>query len=313
MLESKENKESEEICYFFENIDFKNKNEENGLLDNCVDATYIIYLEGNEERKSNIKNQLGKFQPTKNIHILNNKGFKKCKKKLKEQSPKYDLIDCFIQVFKHAEEKNYNNILILEDDFQFNEKIKTPFIKNQLSDFINNQSKINSNFIYLLGCIPYLQIPSLFFNHKRVLISTGTHASIYSKNFRNKLLEENQENINDWDLYTNFECPNTFRYIYKEPLCYQLFYETDNFNSWDNAYNLKYILMNIFKTLNMDKNPEPGFSFFYLLSEFFFFLIIFLLYFGSKIAIKIVSLLLFINQLNFIYRFFINKIRYNFD
>jgi hypothetical protein len=294
----------EESCYHFENIITQN-----GLLDKCIDATYIIFLEGNEERKSNIKNQLEKLQPSKKIHILNNKGFKKCKKNLKEQTPKCDLIDCFVKVFNDAEEKGYNNILILEDDFIFNEKIKNPIVINEISDFINNESERNSNFIYLLGCVPYLQIPSLFFKNKRVLITTGTHASIYSKKFRSNLLMLKQENINDWDIYTNFECPNTFRYMYKEPLCYQLFYETENFNSWDDSYNLKYVMMNIFKALHMDKNPEPGFSFFYLLSEILFFVILFVFYFGFKFVIEIfVSIFfLFINQLNFILSLFINK------
>ena len=41
-----------------------------------VDATYIIHLEGNEERYKNIENQLLLHHPTKIVHILFNKGYK---------------------------------------------------------------------------------------------------------------------------------------------------------------------------------------------------------------------------------------------
>ena len=254
-----------------------------GLLDNCIDATYIIHLEGNEERRSNITNQLNIYQPSKKIHILNNKGFKKCKKNLKEQTPVYDLIDCFIKVFKDSEDKKYNNVLILEDDFRFSEKIKEPKHIEEISTFINKCAKVDQNFIYLLGCVPYLQIPSLI-KHSKVIFSTGTHACIYSKKFREDILRTPQHKIYDWDLYTNLNS-SASRYIYKIPLCYQLFYETDNFNSC--IYNSKYLMMSLFKKMNMDKSPEPGFSNFYWISRVIFFLILFLSYYCIKTIIDL--------------------------
>jgi hypothetical protein len=300
--EEKEEKENNE-CYNFEDI-----LNQNGLFDECIDATYIIHLEGNEERKSNITNQLNLYQPTKKVHILNNKGFKKCKKNLKEQSPRCDLIDCFIKVFKDAEEKNYNNVLILEDDFVFSEKIKEKKNVDEISNFLNKCTSIDQNFIYLLGCVPYLQIPSLIRSHTRVLASTGTHASIYSRKFRDNILRTPQNEIDDWDVYTNLNSL-TFRYIYKIPLCYQLFYETDNFHSWDDRYNVKYFMMSIFKKMNMDKTPEPGFSYFYWISRLIFFILLFLIYYGVKTIVNLIIYIvkLFINQFNFVLSFFVNK------
>lgn len=294
-IEKSEKSENLEVPYIQENkcYNFEDIINENGLFDDCLDATYIIYLEGNEERKSNIKNQLYLYQPTKKIHILNNKGFKKCKKVLKQQLPRCDLIDCFIHIFKDAQQKKYNNILILEDDFIFSKEVKNQNNIEQITKFINNCTKNDQNFIYLLGCIPYLQIPSLIFNHTRVIASTGTQSSIYSKKFREEILNISQDKIDDWDIHTNFNSPYTFRYIYKIPLCYQLFYETDNFKSWDDLYNFKYIIMNIFKKLDMDKNPEPGFSLFYLLSKIIFYLIIIIIYFGIKSTIQFI---IFITQ-----------------
>ena len=294
--------------YSFEEI-----NNKSGLLDNCIDATYIIHLEGNEERKSNITNQMNLYIITKKTIILNNKGFKKCKKQLKEQTPVCDLIDCYIQIFKDAEEKDYNNILILEDDYTFNEKIKDPTIINEISEFINTQSSKNSNFIYLLGTVPYLQLPSLIQPHSRVFISTGSHSSIYSREFRKKCLAIKcpQDTITDWDIFTNLHCPYTNRYIYKIPLCYQLFYETENFNSWKSFLNLKYIVLSLFKFLNMDKNGEPGFTFFYRFSRMIYLFIIISIYFIIFITAKTIRL--FINQLNFFLGLFVNKFRNDLD
>lgn len=261
--------------YITENKDFytfKENNYEKGFLDSCIDATYIIYLEGNEERMKNINEQLAKYQPTKNVYILFNKGYKNCNKKLPQQKATFDLVDSFYQIFGHAREKNYNNILILEDDFMFNEKIKDEELNSNLCHFLNGKN-ITDDFAYLLGCVPYFQIPSLEtfgyekYPHNRLLVSTGTHSIIYSKGFREKLLSKNQNDLEDWDLYLNFNSYETSRYIHSQPLCYQLFYESDNFGSWNDFLNIKYIMMFIFKLLGMNNEPEPGFSIFYLLSK----------------------------------------------
>jgi hypothetical protein len=71
----------------------------------------------------NIQEQLKEYQPTKTVYIVFNQGFKKCEKKLIEQVSYQDLTDAFLQCFKHANEQNYNNILILEDDCGFNENV----------------------------------------------------------------------------------------------------------------------------------------------------------------------------------------------
>jgi hypothetical protein len=55
-----------ENCYNFEKLNYKS-----GLLDDNVDATYIIHLEGNG-RYDNILKQLQIYTPTSNIFILLN-------------------------------------------------------------------------------------------------------------------------------------------------------------------------------------------------------------------------------------------------
>ena len=106
-------------CY-----NFVKKQYTKGLFDTSVDVTYIITMV-NSKRINSVNEQLQKYKPTKNIYIVENKGFKNCKKILPEQKSSYDLIDCFLQIFKHAEKENYNNILILEDDFIFSNDFKT--------------------------------------------------------------------------------------------------------------------------------------------------------------------------------------------
>ena len=52
-----------------------------GIFDNIIDATYIIYTLGNNNRYNNIKEELNKIKPSKKVYILENKGWRKSKKK----------------------------------------------------------------------------------------------------------------------------------------------------------------------------------------------------------------------------------------
>ena len=133
-----------EKCYKFEEKKFNC-----GLLDESVDATYIIHLEGNG-RLNHIYDQLKKFHPTKIVFIVFNKGYKLGNKHLCENSTRADLIDAFLTVMKDAENKKYNNILILEDDFEFNTKIHDVSICTEINEFINDKSLTDQSFIYIL-------------------------------------------------------------------------------------------------------------------------------------------------------------------
>jgi hypothetical protein len=235
-------------CYRFEKIFF-----EKGLFD--VDRTYIIHLEGNG-RLDNIYKQLEEFHPSKEVYILFNKGYKKCHKNLEEQKSTLDLIDAFMTIFKDA--KDLDNILILEDDFFFDKDVK----EVNIDQFIND--KKDESFVYYLGTVPYLTIPSLT-KHHITLLSTGTHACIYSKKMRKETLENKV--TNDWDVYINF---NHRRYMYHKPLCYQLFPETENSKEWGFGSS---ILRQVFKWNGLDQS-EKGYQHFYLFSKFLFIILI---------------------------------------
>jgi hypothetical protein len=234
-------------CYRFEKIEFIN-----GLLD--IDATYIIHLENNG-RLDSVKSQLNEFHPTKLVYILYNKGYKKCNKYAYIDKPPLDLIDANLYIFKDAYNKNYKNILILEDDFIFNEKIKDKSVQKNVMKFINK----NNYDIYLLGSLPFLQ--KVYDNNTNIcLIGIGMHASIFSRKCINKILQVDKTKIKDWDYFTG----TTFtRYMYNELLCYQLFSQTENQNEWVNMEKVKHLI----KKLKLDVQVEPGYSIMYFASK----------------------------------------------
>ena len=191
------------------------RNYNNSMFEASVDATYIIHLENNG-RLPSINKQLEQYKPTNIVHIVFNQGFKKCNKDLGEQTPPYDLADTFIYILQDANEKDYNNILILEDDFIFTTEIyQKDHLKNINNFVIKNK---NEKLLYYLGCLSLLQIP--YNLHTNILLaSLATHSIIYSAPARKILLTNgyNKNYIFDWDTYVNL-CPGIKRFVYKKPL-----------------------------------------------------------------------------------------------
>jgi hypothetical protein len=172
---------------------------------------------------------------------------------------------------------NYNNILILEDDFQFSEKIREPAICKDINDFLLGKPK--EKFIYYLGCLPIIQTIGNT-NHNQIFVSCGTHSVIYSKAMREHIINDHQSgSIFDWDIFHNLNIFNYNRYLYKEPLCYQLFPETDNSKSWVNPFGMATIMKYLLKSLSLDKKVEPGYSYFYMFSKCLFFLLLLVMIF----------------------------------
>jgi hypothetical protein len=242
-----------------------------GIFHNTIDATYIIHLEGNGRHESIMK-QLDEYHLTNDVYILYNKGFKKCKKTDNIVYPADDLIDAFLQVFKHANENKYENILILEDDFIFSRDIKNKNHIDNINDFLIKKNKKNESFIYFLGCVPVLSFPDItnkntYYN----ILSAGMHSVIYSKKYREKLIRDYNkvEYIKDWDVINNTYSLD--KYMYSSPLCYQLFPETDNKKTWGGHFKitqyLSYIPKAIIYILGINKNIEPGYSIIYAISK----------------------------------------------
>jgi len=244
---------------------------------NHIDATYIIHLEGNGRYEA-IEKQLQTYHPTKLVYLVFNKGFKKCEKEKRIDKSPLDLCDAFFTIFKDANEKKYENILVLEDDFTFDEKILDKTHANSIETFL--KEKQGNLFAYYLGALPFLQM-SLNTEHNRVFFSGGTHACIYPRIFIKHIVEKvKQETVMDWDIYMNFEHT---RYKYHTPLCYQLFPQTENQKYWgcENPifHYVSKIGIEFIKLLKLDTNVHPGYDIFEFASKFIFWFIVFTLIF----------------------------------
>ena len=182
---------------------------------------------------------------------------------MKEQSSTFDLKDAYLNVLQHSIDNNHKTIMILEDDFIFNEKIKTE--KQYLDEFVFENK--DESFIYYLGCIPVLNIP-IGLKHLRMFWGQATHACIYTEGVKQRLINTS-DSVNDWDIYLN-TCFSVKRYRYVIPLCYQTFPPTENRDNWKNAvYFGEYItgiVSILIKLLQSDKTPEPTFTIMYILS-----------------------------------------------
>ena len=253
-----------------------------------IDATYIIHLEDNG-RLPKINEELINIHPTDKLWILHNKGYRNCHKEDYIDNPAADLVDCYYQVFRHANAHGYENILVLEDDFFFDETFQEdPDIIDSIAEFII--TKKGDDFMYLLGCLPILQIP--IGQHRRSL-SLGTHACIYSRACRNRVLLYDPRKIGDWDVWHNLYSK---KYIFYRPICYQLFPQTENQKGWLSNYLpvviqtmlFLYIITPFFKSLALDQSITPGYPFFYSFSEYLFYLIgIISIYIFYKIFMKL--------------------------
>jgi len=268
-------------CYTFEEHKFSK-----GLLDASVDATYVINLRNNGRYESILK-EVTDYKPTSLVYIVLNDGYKKCKKVLPQaqtedkQSSIHDCVDANLQIYKHAEQMNYKNILVLEDDCFFSADIRNEKVLKDLhSFFMNNSSR---PFTYRLGCLPNLMLP--FLTHVPYGIYVGAHAYIISKKARQNVIHIDQASIVEIDTFINF---STQQYAYYKPLAYQLFPETENQSQWGICNNkiITYItrfvmLLQIqyLKLLGVDKKAEPGYSIAYTIAKILYSLLILLVLF----------------------------------
>ena len=254
-----------EHCYWFKHM----KNAD-GIFHKTIDATYVVHLEGNG-RYDSVMKQLNEYHLTNDVYVLHNKGFKKCDKTKNVVYSSDDLVDAFLQIFKHANEKKYENVLILEDDFIFTNDVKNATHINNVNNFLIKKTDENESFIYYLGCIPYLALPVLDGNNTYFsLISCGMHSVVYSKKYRKEFVTDfDKIQSKDWDIMHNVYSMN--KYMYGQPLCYQLFVDTENKKTWGNHFlitqYLSIIPKLIIKLAGIDKQIEPGYSILYAISK----------------------------------------------
>ena len=224
-----------------------------GNYDGVVECTYVLLME-NSKREEQILQQIEEAKITRRVVIQYNRGYKKCEKDLRVNKPNYDLEDAVKNVFKHALSQGYSRIIVLEDDCEFDERIRDPIVVNDLRTFLERRDPK----IYNLGTSISLTSPFdvlLHNKNQRLLYTTCAHAVIYSREYMESAVNR------DYMLgHVDFEHNRTWsKYTYTYPLAYQKFTDTENKKEgWGYIGNfLDYIL---FKPMKLDTQVQPGFD-----------------------------------------------------
>lgn len=241
-----------------------------GSLDSCIDCTYVLIMEGSS-REEDIKTQVETAGITSRIIFQYNPGYKKCEKNLRIKKTNYDLEHALKNVYKHALKRGYERILVLEDDCEFDERIKDPEVLNDLHTFLinNNPSVYNfGSFLLLPNPIDVLRDSK----HQLLLYNSSTHATVYNKKYM-EWVSKNDCLLGHVDFETN---RHVSKYTYRFPLAYQKITETENAREgWGGMYPLLNFL--IFKPNNLSYQVQPGYDNIKRLSNMISVLIMFLL------------------------------------
>jgi hypothetical protein len=209
-----------------------------GLLD--VDAAYVLHLVQNG-RLEKVRAQLAQVRPAKVVHLVHNPG--------SSLPPAADIVEAYRFIFRHAQEKGYDAVLVLEDDFTWGRvsaddgAAVTTFLKKNA----------HRSLVYHLGCLPVAMFP--VGDRTYLTLGCGTHASVYTRPCRERVLRYDKK-IRDWDMFLFF---HFWRYAYGRPLCYQLYGRTANSDQWLNFCGLTPLLRLGSRLLMLDRRAEPGY------------------------------------------------------
>ena len=260
-------------CYYYKII-----NETKEPLLKNVDVVLILAMEGSNR----FKEDPFLLSLAKKTIIQYNKGYKNCKKPDSIKSTTEDLVHAYYTAFEYL--KEYNNVIILEDDaIVINKDL---LVYEKIDNFIKNE---NFN-IFSFGSLGFF---SKFNNDfYKILTNFGfgaAQSNIYSKECRKLLTNDIIEtNFNLGHLDTVYINKLNNKYTYKYPLIVQLFPETENMNNWHKLYIILLFYKLGIKILNLDKSPDAWYTIYFLCKNY--------------IIILLSLLILF-----FIISFFINK------
>ena len=235
-------------CYSYKVIN----NSETPLLKN-VDVVLILTMEGS----TRFKEDPFLLNLAKKTLIQYNKGFKKCNKPSTIISSKQDLVHAYYTAFEYL--KEYNNVIILEDDaLVVNKDI---LIYEKIDAFI----KVTDFDIFTFGS------SGLFSNYNdnfyKIVFSffQATQAIIYSKQARAKLIEDiSLSNFSKGQIDDAYVGTLTRKFTYKYPLIVQLFPKTENRNNWTNNILILAIIELTIALLRLDTHTESWFLIYFI-------------------------------------------------
>lgn len=213
-----------------------------------VDISVVLTMENaNRNFDDSVLLNLARF-----TYIQVNKGFKNCNKP-GVNTVVADVIHAHKNVCKNT--KEYKNVIIFEDDAEYNYKYSPDEFKS-IDDFIRD-NKFN---LYSLGNVS-INLPSTS-DHREIFLGFGgSHAIIYSPEGRLNLINSTG-NMIDLDLISTI--PHKFKHKY--PLVCQTFPDTEQKKEWQNLPGM-FIMCNLTKALNGDKIIEPFWSSMYFICD----------------------------------------------
>jgi hypothetical protein len=235
-------------CYYYR--DYKLPK---GNLDPSIDCTYVLIMH-DSPREHQIYQHIMKAEPTSRVIFQYNFGYKKCEKSLRENKPNIDLEDAYKTVFKRALDNGYKRILVLEDDCEFDERIRDPEIVEDLNTFLNNKNPD----IYNLGSFFGFPLPTDVIagkTHQLLMYNSASHAVVYNEKFM-KYAIDHDFMMGHSDFETN---RHLSKYTYKFPLAYQKVVETENAKEgWGYVWGIVDSL--IVKPSGIDTEVQPGYD-----------------------------------------------------
>lgn len=235
-------------CYYYRDYQLPK-----GNLDPSVDCTYVLIMH-DSPREHQIYQHIMKAEPTSRVVFQYNFGYKKCDKLLRENKPNIDLEDAVKTIFRHAIDRGYKRILVLEDDCEFDERIRDPEVVEDLNTFLNNKNPSVYNFGSILPVVSPFDIIKNE-KHQFVLYNTTAHATIYNSDYMKYAVDHNFM-LGHADFETN---RHLSKYTHKFPLAYQKVEKTENSQQgWGYVWSIVESL--IVKPSGIDKQVQPGYD-----------------------------------------------------
>ena len=217
------------MSFRYEHVTLSNDNLKSCL---AVDATYVITKIGNGSNTGleAVRKQLQSSGVCKNIHILS-------------YSSLEPLVFWIATIFKDADQRKYDQILVLEDRCILSTAINEESIKQVNQTLLKHQSEC---FVYRLGCVPFLMWSPENGTSYRVL-GIGTYACIYSKALRQKYLADKTEQ--NFDVFLTFHAVN---YAHAVPLAFPA--PLENMTSVGSMDALFFFIENVLDVIALHRN-----------------------------------------------------------
>lgn len=207
-----------------------------GMFDDYIDIVYILAI---ANKKDHIMNQINTYKPHKKILIqyVNTSSLDKI----------LSINEAYYNIFLNALKNNYKNIIIFEDDFTFDYNINQ-LVVDDIGKFITT----NNYHIYHLGSLFHISVPSISMHLKSYYI-TSSHGVIYNRDYVYYYIKKYEAGFKHkhWKLWLNI---NIIKYTYYKPLCFQILNKD------------KKIFGKIYELFNLNKNHNPGYKIFNIIS-----------------------------------------------